>query len=300
MSGKLCIVAVSLLAIACSVPAWSQPPVPPVTGEHPQLDNERKSSAIDPHADDSVPELGVMVGSCPGEAVCILDTRAGSPAAMAGLREGDYILMIDGEKTTSPAVLKQAIEKHDTDDSVTVIFWRRGQDMTKEVMLESDPRTLPIDQKAWLGAMLRTDAAGAIIVNQIIPGGPAESAGLQPGDMIVRLNDQLVAELESFVDQIAKLDVGTKVHLMIRRGGVEQIVNATLGQADNGPSGFLRPAFRPPLFGIPIGPPRFAPDPTLDGTLHEMRRQIHELQEQVRELSGQIQDRSDIESDNEI
>ena len=53
------------------------------TNENQTATNSSNSS--DEHDADESPQLGVIIGSCPGQGVCVLDTVWGSPADEAGM-----------------------------------------------------------------------------------------------------------------------------------------------------------------------------------------------------------------------
>lgn len=64
-----------------------------------------------------------------------------------------------------------------------------------------------------------------VTVVKVVPGGPAEKAGLLDGDRIVKVNDSLVAGKKMNTDAIMKMmrgEIGTEVLLTIRRHGVDQ------------------------------------------------------------------------------
>ncbi len=70
-----------------------------------------------------------------------------------------------------------------------------------------------------------------VIVAQVTPGSPAESAGIKQGDVITSLNGAPVADLNSFRNQVARTPPGSTIQLTIMRNGSEQQVRATLGEA---------------------------------------------------------------------
>jgi putative serine protease PepD len=72
----------------------------------------------------------------------------------------------------------------------------------------------------WLGLTTTSSPSGAgALVTQIAPGGPADQAGLQRGDLITAVDGQAItrpAEMTSVVDS---QQVGTEILLQIDRGG---------------------------------------------------------------------------------
>ncbi|HEX7963422.1 MAG TPA: PDZ domain-containing protein, partial [Candidatus Saccharimonadales bacterium] len=68
----------------------------------------------------------------------------------------------------------------------------------------------------------------------IISGGPADKAGLQPGDIITKLDDTAVDQTNSLSALVNKHGVGDKVILTIIRDGKTKTVDVTLGAAPTG------------------------------------------------------------------
>lgn len=60
---------------------------------------------------------------------------AGSPAEKAGLKEGDIILELGGEKITADNGLTKIISKYNPEDRIALKFLRNGQESTIEVTL---------------------------------------------------------------------------------------------------------------------------------------------------------------------
>ena len=68
----------------------------------------------------------------------VVDVTDGSPAAEAGIQEGDVITAIGGEQIDSADAAILAVRSHDIGDTVEVTYRRGGQDQTCEVTLGSD------------------------------------------------------------------------------------------------------------------------------------------------------------------
>lgn len=94
-----------------------------------------------------------------------------------------------------------------------------------------------LPQKPWLGVHTQ-EAHGRLFVIRIMPGGPAEQAKLQIGDLILKVNNQPVRGQADFYRKIWALgEAGVKVPLSILRG--TEIQEFTLLSADR--YQFLKP-----------------------------------------------------------
>ena len=79
-----------------------------------------------------------------------------------------------------------------------------------------------------LARALELSAAAGALVSDVESGSPAESAGLERGDVITALNGQPVKDSNVLRNEIAELPPGSDVELTVRRDGKEQTVTARL------------------------------------------------------------------------
>jgi S1-C subfamily serine protease len=76
----------------------------------------------------------------------------------------------------------------------------------------------PADEAgAWLGAAVADDEEGALLA-EIVPGSPAEEAGLEPGDVVVGVDGEEVSGAEELVNTIAGHEPGDRVTLELADG----------------------------------------------------------------------------------
>lgn len=106
---------------------------------------------------------------------------------------------------------------------------------------QAQPRTQPQDDRPWLGITIQemneeaarslgiTETRG-VFVSQVAPGGPAQEAGLQMGDVIVELNGEDVSGADDFISRIGEEDIGSTVALEVMRGGAAENINVRLGE----------------------------------------------------------------------
>jgi GWxTD domain-containing protein len=81
---------------------------------------------------------GDLLGG-PERGVAVVRVVDGSPAATAGLREGDVILRVDGEPITDTAALKMAIHRRHGGETARFLIWRDGLESRLDVRLTEDP-----------------------------------------------------------------------------------------------------------------------------------------------------------------
>ncbi len=92
-------------------------------------------------------------------------------------------------------------------------------------------KQLPVDEGALIAPS--TDAAGETLP-AITPGSPAEAAGLQDGDIVIRIEDQVI-DTEHPLDAIlTSFAPGQTVKVTVLRGTTELVVSVTLGTRPEG------------------------------------------------------------------
>jgi serine protease Do len=103
--------------------------------------------------------------------------------------------------------------------------------------------------RAFLGVMIQPitpDLAKAFklsksegaLISDVNPGSPAERAGLKPGDVVTKVDDQAVSDARALRLMIGEMSPGKTVQLAVLRDGLEQRYPITLGEqpSDNGDS----------------------------------------------------------------
>jgi putative serine protease PepD len=107
-----------------------------------------------------------------------------------------------------------------------------GSPATGNAPVASSPA--PTTASAWLG--VHTMNAGGAMVVEVIPGSPADVAGLQLGDVITQIGNrpvQVPADLEA---ALAGMHAGQQVEIQYERGPISATTQATLrARPANGP-----------------------------------------------------------------
>ncbi|HVF22405.1 MAG TPA: DegQ family serine endoprotease [Pyrinomonadaceae bacterium] len=84
----------------------------------------------------------------------------------------------------------------------------------------------PVD--ADLASSLSLPAARGAIITSVQPGGPAERAGIQRGDVVTSINNQPVVDHNSLRNQIAGMTPGSTANVSVVRNGREQNMQVAL------------------------------------------------------------------------
>jgi S1-C subfamily serine protease len=159
--------------------------------------------------------------------IVIASVAEDGPAAQAGVARGDILLQIDDEAVDDFGELAGVLEDHEPGDEVQL-----------RVLHGDDERTLTAtlgdrDGIAYLGitpctglpgpgrmVTIRREEPGALIVH-VEPDSPADSAGLQAGDVIVAVDDQDLDTENTLADVIASHEPGDTVTLEVKEPGEE-------------------------------------------------------------------------------
>lgn len=72
-------------------------------------------------------------------------------------------------------------------------------------------------------------STGAIIAG-VLKGGPADKAGMQPGDILISVDGKDVLDMSDMLNQIAQLTPGAKANILVLRRNKETAFNVTIGK----------------------------------------------------------------------
>ncbi len=167
----------------------------------------------------------------------------GGPADKAGIKAGDIILKFNGVPVERSSDLPRMVGGAALNSRASVTLWRKGAQLDVPVTvveLESDK----LAKKAGGKAPEAEPASNALglTVGDLTPAkkreltleagvlveaaeGVAARAGLQPGDVILQVNNFEVRDARQFNAAVAKLDPKKPSVLLVRRGEVSQFVS---------------------------------------------------------------------------
>jgi regulator of sigma E protease len=160
---------------------------------------------------------GTYLAGVPGQRALLAAPPVDSPAAVAGLAQGDVVTAVDGSPVRSWQDLRWKLLRASGSDAVQVAIDRPGG-----VHTERRLSIASVGSEDWEGNFmsvlgLKLDL-GAPLVRDVIAGKPAEAAGLKPGDAILSINGEPMRS-PSDVAAATNARPGERVRFTIRRDG---------------------------------------------------------------------------------
>jgi len=183
--------------------------------------------AIQPVTEDIAASFGLQKA----KGALISDVMAGSPAEKAGLKQGDILVTFDGKEIKDARQLQLAVAEAPIGKQLVAEIYRDGRLQKITVQLtsgESAEAKKPRPSKtaaAWLGLDVdelprsKTQAGiTGVIVTAVEPDSAAAGNGIQPGDIIISVNQRKTTNLNEYAAAMKDAEKRGSVALLVKRG----------------------------------------------------------------------------------
>jgi serine protease Do len=175
--------------------------------------------------------------------VLVSEVFGGSAAEKAGLKRGDIITAVNGEKIQDSNVFRNKIASTLPGTDIKLTVYREGKEQELTATLdefneksvsrnpndENQDQSIPEKQSGKLGLSLQPvtpqtarqlglNSTDGLVVTDIDPTGPAAEAGLARGDVILEINKRAVSSVEDVQSALAKSDSRPLLLLVARQG----------------------------------------------------------------------------------
>jgi serine protease Do len=188
----------------------------------------------------------------------VASVTANSPAAKAGIKQGDVITMAGGRPVKQVGDLPRIVAGTPPGQSLELTLLRGGKEMKVAAMLgelSESPKPVaaatPQDEDRTGALGLRLAAATpdlrrqyripseveGVVVTDVADQSPAAAAGLQPGDVLVSIDQKPVETPRQAAEQLKQAAAKGSVLLLVNRKGSVQFVGLSVDR----PSGAGKP-----------------------------------------------------------
>ncbi len=193
------------------------------------------------------PKMAESFGLNSTQGALLAGINPGSAAEKAGLKAGDIVLEIDAEKITGAGDLVARLYTHQPGDIVNLTILRNGAQSTLPVTLQKLEETAAKpnssseegednnggptlgqsnslglafqDQTEDIKSQLPAGAPKGPIVTNVIQQSPAAQAGLQPGDIILKVGNTAIYSANQLSVVLKKSDMKDGVRIYLWREG---------------------------------------------------------------------------------
>ncbi len=186
---------------------------------------------------DLTPEISEALGINRDKGGLVSEVKEGSPADKAGIRRGDVIVSVEGEKVPDAATLarKLALTKPGVDTKFVVL--RDGKERVFTIKLIEHPENEKIEESPdklkteeelgievseiteQLRSRFQIKASGGVIIARVARGSLASESGFLPGDVILEVNGDAVGGLDEYQEALEEHGSKETLLFLIERKG---------------------------------------------------------------------------------
>ena len=166
------------------------------------------------------------------EGVLVRRVFPGSPADRAGLKRGDLIMAVDSKTVRSKADFNEKLAGFTSKSRIRLTLKSEGAEREATLAAADIPAGYGREfSKDWLGLEVASNSeklakkykqayAKGAVVTEVVKKGSAERVGIQPGDLIRRVNDADIENEEDFYKSVVAASAMETIVLVVQRGRV--------------------------------------------------------------------------------
>ena len=163
----------------------------------------------------------------------LAEPAANSAAARAGLHQGELIQSVNGEVVTTWTTLRTELISRGLDGGALALKVQGRDGKSRDVQVSlAGVRVDPAVMFEDLGLEIYQPPVPPRL-EQVTPGGPAESAGFKPGDLLVSHDGETIASWQQWATWL-RAHPGEVSKVQVRRGETVSTLSVIIGRQDIG------------------------------------------------------------------
>ncbi len=211
------------------------------------------------------PDIAESLGLKDATGAMVAGVNDGGPADKAQIHNGDIILKFNNQDVKDMHALPRIVADSEVGQSVPVVLWRDGKEVTVQAMLAEKPddtqqaaatpgtpadkalqptdiaglglKVAPMSQDLKDKYQLNADQKG-VVITDVSPSGPAAERGLKPGDVVVEVQQGEVGSVDDVqkrIDAVRKENRKSVLLLIQRQDGLQWVPLSLSGDKDKAP-----------------------------------------------------------------
>jgi regulator of sigma E protease len=174
------------------------------------------ASKANPNVLSTKPTVGDIEGLSPMSKAALIGVQKDSPLAALGLKTGDRVTAINGEKVLYWRDLEPTLEKQNPQQALQIDVERMA--MVEGAKPETMSMTLaPMALSKYSFGTLKLESAD-LYLGAIIEGSPAKTAGLMPGDRLMQINETKIDKWDDVIGTVKSYDGKIPLKVQVLRG----------------------------------------------------------------------------------
>jgi Do/DeqQ family serine protease len=160
--------------------------------------------------------------------VLVSDVVEEGPAGKAGLKRGDIVLSVEGNPVPSPEDYRNVLAEYTPGDRLRVEVYRQGKVSTLSVEPAAFPPEMAlalVERRLGISvdepdrrSRQRYGIENGVMITDVRRGSESARIGLESGDLILKVNDETVANLDEFKKAIRQYHHLPSLRLVVQRG----------------------------------------------------------------------------------
>src|SRR4051812_28258033 len=172
------------------------------------------------------PDLATSLGLASPKGALVSSVEEGGPASKAGFKQGDVITSYNGKAVADNNQLRNAVAATAPGTRVTVEVLRDGRNQSLQATVgelqggkvrAGGPSLERSESTGKFGMTVDNDDEG-VVITDLDPSGIAAESGLQPGDVIQKVDGKQVRSVESLKSALDRKDGKPSLLIVNRKG----------------------------------------------------------------------------------